>query len=106
MTHASDAEAAFEVLAERYAGQPGIDRGTGFGSAPGLRADRKIFAMLPHGELVVKLPADRCAAMVAAGEGRLFQVGRRTMREWLVVDGVDGARWAALADDALAYVRG
>jgi hypothetical protein len=106
MSDASAAEAAFEALAARYAGEPGIDRGTGFGSAPGLRAGGRIFAMLPHGELVVKLPAERCAAMVAAGDGRLFQVGRRTMREWLVVEGVELERWTTLADDALAYVRG
>jgi hypothetical protein len=100
------ARAAFAALAERFAGEPDVEPGTGFGSAPGLRAGGKIFAMLPHGELVVKLPAERCAAMVAAGEGRLFVVGRRTMREWLVVDGVDDDAWAALAGDALAYVRG
>jgi hypothetical protein len=62
--------------------------------------------MLPHGELVVKLPAERCAAMVEAGAARSFVVGRRTMREWVVVAGVDPDAWAALATDALAYVRG
>ena len=62
--------------------------------------------MLPHGELVVKLPAARCDALLAAGEGRAFVVGKRTMREWLVVDGRDDERWAALAGEALAYVRG
>jgi hypothetical protein len=102
----SDATAAFAALSERYAGEPDVEPGTGFGSAPGLRAGGRIFAMLPHDALVVKLPAERCAAMVEAGEGELFVVGKRTMREWVVVDGVDEAAWAALADDALAYVRG
>src|SRR4051794_19072641 len=106
MSDATEAEAAFAALAERFAGEPDVEAGTGFGSAPGLRAGGKVFAMLPHGELVVKLPAERCAAMVDAGEGRLFEVGRRTMREWVVVGGVDPAAWAALAGDALAYVRG
>ncbi len=99
------AEAAFCALAERLADEPDVASGTGFGSAPGLRVGGKIFAMLPQGELVVKLPGERCAAMVDAGEGRLFVVGRRTMREWLVVDGVDEEAWAALAAEALAYVR-
>jgi hypothetical protein len=62
--------------------------------------------MLPHGELVVKLPAARCAELVEADRGRLFVIGKRTMREWLVVDGVDDAAWEQLASDALAYVRG
>jgi hypothetical protein len=97
---------AFAVLVERYAREPDVERGTGFGAAPGLRASGKIFAMLPHGALVVKLPASRCSQAVAAGVGSLFIVGSRTMREWLVLDAADPAEWAAFADQALAYVRG
>jgi hypothetical protein len=97
--------AAFAVLAERYAREPDVEPGTGFGAAPGLRARGRIFAMLPHGALVVKLPASRCSQAVAAGVGSLFIVGSRTMREWLVLGGVDDAEWAAFADQALAYVR-
>lgn len=79
--------------------------GTGFGSAPGLRVKGKIFAMLPYEELVVKLPAERCADLIGSGDARPFNVGRRTMREWLVVEGVDPERWAELTAEALAYVR-
>jgi hypothetical protein len=103
---ADDAELAFAALVERFAHVPGVDRGTGFGTAPGLRVEGRIFAMLPHGALVVRLPADRCAAIVAAGEGEPFVVGKRIMREWLVLDAVDEEAWAALATEALEYVRG
>jgi hypothetical protein len=102
---ASEAERAFAGLVERFAHVPGVDEGTGFGTAPGLRIGGKIFAMLPHGALVVKLPRERCAAIAEAGEGELFVVGTRTMREWLVVDGTDEDAWAALATEALEYVR-
>ena len=102
----TDAEAAFETLVGRFAREPGAALGTGFGTAPGLRVDGRIFAMLPAGALVVKLPADRCAAMAEAGDGSLMVSGKRTMREWLVVDCVDEDEWAALAADALDYVRG
>jgi hypothetical protein len=105
MSDTTKADAAFAVLAERFGGEPDVEAGTGFGSARGLRAKGKIFAMLPHSELVVKLPADRLAALVEAGQGRLFVVGKRTMREWLVVEGVDPEAWAKLAAEALAYVR-
>jgi hypothetical protein len=96
---------AFAALTARFIDDPDIDQGTGFGSAPGLRVKGKIFAMLPEDELVVKLPADRCAEIVEAGEGRLFVVGKRTMREWVAVPGVDLERWATLAREALAFVR-
>ena len=58
------------------------------------------------GELVVKLPAKRCAALVASGEARPFESGRRKMREWVSV-GVDRQEdLPALADEALAFVGG
>ncbi len=102
----TDAEAAFETLVRRFGREPDVTRGTGFGASPGLRVDGRIFAMLPAGALVVKLPAERCAAIVQAGDGALMVSGKRTMREWLVVDGVDEDAWAALAAEALDYVRG
>ena len=102
----AEAEAAFTALAKRFEPEPDVSSGTGFGTARGLRADGRIFAMLPHGQLVVKLPAERCSALVDAGAGQLFVVGRRTMREWVVIEGVDDEAWAALTAEALAYVRG
>ncbi len=102
----TDAEAAFAALSKRFLSEEDVEPGTGFGSVPGLRVGGRIFAMLAYGDLVVKLPADRCAAMVEAGNGRLFAVGGRTMREWLAVEGVDPAGWERLAADALTYVRG
>ena len=101
-----DAQTAFTALAERFADDPDVERGTGFGSVPGLRVAGKIFAMLMDGALVVKLPAQRCAAIVEGGGGRPLAVGRRTMREWVVLEGVEPAAWPELADAAYAYVRG
>ena len=99
-------ESAFAALAERFGGEPGVEPGTGFGSAPGLRVEGKIFAMLPYGELVVKLPAERCQALVEAGAARPFVSGKRTMREWVVIKTGDSGARAELAGEALAYVRG
>jgi hypothetical protein len=99
-----DADDAFDVVAQRFLGEDGVEHGTGFGAAPGLRLGGKIFAMLPSGEFVVKLPAERCAALVDAGGARPFVVGTRTMREWLVVEDVDADAWIALAAEARAFV--
>ena len=90
----------------RFGGEPDIEAGTGWGSSPGLRVRRKIFAMLVDGELVVKLPADRCAELVAAGHGHRFRTGDREMREWVAVGEAHADEWLGLAEDAHAFVRG
>ena len=101
-----DAEAAFEALAKRFADDGDVQPGTGFGSVRGLRVRGKIFAMLMDGALVVKLPAERCSAIVEGGGGRPLTMGRRAMREWVALDAVDPVAWAELAEAAHAYVRG
>ena len=101
----ADPEAAFASIAERLLREPGTEQKSAFYS-PGLRVGGKIFAMLVGGELVVKLPADRCAELIAAGGARPFQTGGRSMRQWVTVGPADEADWDALADEALAFVRG
>ncbi len=69
-------DASFEAIADRLLRQPDVGEGTGFGSSPGLRVGGKIFAMLAPGGLVVKLPARRCAELVAAQMGQSFERGK------------------------------
>jgi hypothetical protein len=90
---------SFDAVLRRFDGEPGVEQGTGWRS-PGLRVNRKIFAMLVDDELVVKLPRERCQELVAAG-GRPFRSGGRELREWVVVSGGD---WVALAEEAHAFV--
>jgi hypothetical protein len=95
---------AFDAIQVRFESEPDVEQGTGFGRSPGLRIRGKIFAMLIDGELVVKLPADRCTELVAAGHGRLFRSGAREMREWVVVGDEHADEWLGLAEDAHAFV--
>jgi hypothetical protein len=96
-------QTAFAEVSHRLLGRPDITEGTGFGTNPGLRVGGKIFAFLVGDEIVVKLPADRCAALVAVG-ARAFETGGRRMREWVMVGDPEPDAWQALAEDALEFV--
>jgi TfoX/Sxy family transcriptional regulator of competence genes len=79
--------------------------GRTFGSGA-LKTGRSIFAMLSHDHLVVKLPRDRVAELISAGTGEPFTAGKGApMREWVTVVTGDRETWAALAEEALAFVR-
>jgi TfoX/Sxy family transcriptional regulator of competence genes len=96
-------EDRFAAITAPLLREPEITQGTGFGSRPGLRVEGKIFAMLVDDEMVVKLPADRCAQLVAAGGARPFDRGQgRPMREWICV--ADADEWPELAREALGFV--
>ncbi len=102
MTH----QASFEAVADRLLSEPDVTKGTGFGSSPGLRVGGKIFAMLAPGGLVVKLPARRCAELVAAQMGQPFDRGQgRPLKEWVVLNQAKEQDWPGLALEALTYVR-
>jgi hypothetical protein len=61
-------------------------RGRGSRSNPGLRVRGKIFSILAHEELVVKLSADGVAELVDGGTGSRFDAGKgRSMRKWASV---------------------
>ena len=75
-----------------------------YGSAA---TDGKIFAMLVHGRLVVKLPAKRVEALVEDGTGHRFDPGHgRIQREWLDVGADSYETWLALAMESEAFVGG
>jgi hypothetical protein len=103
-----DAESRFAALVAAFAGLPGVappdpTGSRGFGS-DALKVDGAIFAMCVQGALVLKLPRDRVAALVAEGTCRPFDSGKgRPMREWATV--TDPARDRDLAAEALDFVQ-
>ena len=98
------AEQQFERLRAALADRPevGVPQKRGFGSGA-LCANDRIFGMLSHDRLVLKLPAARVQALIAAGQGEPFDAGKgRPMKEWLVVSA--DADSLALGQEALAFV--
>jgi hypothetical protein len=69
-----------------------------------LRRRGRIFAMLSHGCLVVKLPRGRVDQLVAAGLGVRFDAGKGTpMKEWFVLAETADLPWTDLAHEALDF---
>jgi TfoX/Sxy family transcriptional regulator of competence genes len=100
-------EAGFRDLVEALAGQGGVTLGSGrrgFGSHA-LLVDGHIFAMVSRGHLVLKLPRDRVAALLAQGVGAPFDAGKGTpMSQWVMLDERTEGRWPALAQEAASFV--
>lgn len=103
------AEARLAEVAEAFAGTPGVVLPAAgprhFGTAT-LRVHGRIAAFTPDDRLVVKLPAERVAELVASGAGLPFPTGRPPMREWVAVVSDDPQEWHVRVAEALAYVGG
>jgi len=97
---------AFDALVEDLAGRADITVGTGRGFGSGtLQVDGRIFAIRRPDGVVLKLPADRVAALIEGGEGAPFDGGKgRPMKEWVTLDERTRDRWLDLAREAVAFV--
>jgi hypothetical protein len=85
---------------EKAKGQPGRKFG-----ANGLKVNGKLFALFTQGTLVVKLPKDRVAELVATKMGKPFDPGHgRLMKGWLAVTN-PRASWTDLATEAYDVVK-
>ena len=96
----------FDGLAVDYLDLPDVDRTRMFGSE-GLRARGKFFAFVgSEGDLIVKLPAELAAGLVADGAAEPVKIGRNPAREWLslpeVADG-DLQPWRDALAEAHRY---
>jgi hypothetical protein len=107
MSAAAEPEARFERLVGAVSGLDGVTLGSGrrgFGSGA-LHVHGRIFAMLTGRRLVVKLPADRVASLIASGEGVAFDAGKgRPMKEWVALVTDDDDAWQARAREARDFV--
>ncbi|MBO6637085.1 MAG: MmcQ/YjbR family DNA-binding protein [Roseitalea sp.] len=92
----------FAELVSAFAETPGV----------GLKKMLKSEALQIHGKsfaypspegLVLKLPVENVDALEQAGKGNRLVVGKRTMREWIVLDGVDATQMKELAEAAYRF---
>jgi hypothetical protein len=56
------------------------------------------------GNLVVKLPKDRVAALIEAGDGEPFAPAKKVFKEWVAIAAFDEQTWAGLLDESIAFV--
>jgi hypothetical protein len=97
-----DVDAAFAKVADALAGKSVDQVRSRFGT-PNLRVGGKVFAMAFKQHLVVKLPAARVAALIEAGTGEPFVMGKRVMKEWVQLAPGRGD-WTKLAREARDFV--
>lgn len=53
----------------------------------------------------MKLPRERAALLVEAGDGDPFAPTGKVFREWVSISSVDGELWQALLAEAVAFAR-
>jgi len=105
---AADAPTArdrFDELARDHLGEPGIRPGRMFNSE-GLTVHGKFFALVSRDRVVLKVPAARAAALVAAGDAVPFETnpGRR-LKEWVVLTPpADLDLWRRMMAEARSYL--
>ena len=63
------------------------------------------------GNLVVKLPRERVAQLVATGDGFAFAPAKKVFKEWVAIprqvdDAATDRQWSALLEESIAFVGG
>ena len=98
-------EALFKQLAEELLTDPDVSRSTMMGY-PCLRFRGAYFACISRdsAQLIVKLPAETVAELIATGEALPFAPNGRTFREWVELHNTDANRSRSLVAQAKAFV--
>lgn len=100
-------EELFWDLAEPMYADPAVQRSTMMG-LPCLRLDGQFFASLDRrtSALLVKLPQQRVAQLIADGIGEPFAPAGRVFREWVAIPKPDRRRWQHLLIEARDHATG
>jgi hypothetical protein len=98
-----EVDPAFAKIVDAFARDREITVGGKFGSTSLMRRG-KVFVMFMKGRFVAKLPAERVDALVSAGSGTNLVMGKRVMKEWVVISNDERGRWLPLAREAHASI--
>ena len=71
-----------------------------------IRVGTEFLAMPEYrtGDLVVKLPKERVAELIEAGDGLAFAPAKRVFSEWVQVPARDESLWMQLLDEGYEFV--
>lgn len=98
-------ELFWQLAAELQRHDPRVQDGT-IMSGRCLRVGKEFLALVDYkgSGLVVKLPKQRVAELIAAGTGAPFGPAGKIFKEWVAVPKPDRARWRALLEEGIAFV--
>ena len=94
------------VLAAMLQKLPGAVVGKKFNST-NFTVRKKVFAFTKDGGVVLKLPPDTVKAVLKTRTASLLVMGKRTMKEWVVIryqDPTDAKKHLGLFKEAMDYV--
>ncbi|MDW3180350.1 MAG: hypothetical protein R8J94_23465 [Acidimicrobiia bacterium] len=71
-----------------------------------IRVGKEFLAMPEYrtGDLIVKLPKARVAALIEAGDGLPFAPAKKIFSEWVQVPARDESLWTQLLDEGYEFV--
>lgn len=98
-------DALFWDLAEPLIGAGRADEGELMRSRC-IRVQGEFLAMPEYqtGDLVVKLPKERVAELIAAGDGLAFAPAKKVFKEWVQVPARNKKLWSTLLEEGIEFV--
>ncbi|MFD7155018.1 hypothetical protein ACFV9C_10480 [Kribbella sp. NPDC059898] len=100
------AQALYDELTDDLLYDPAIGQGTIMGHPCIRLAGRFVTCLERNGTgLILKLPAARVTALIAAGTGVPFTANRTPMREWVTIPTADREVWESLIGEAVTFAR-
>lgn len=102
----AEAQALYDELTDDLLYDPLVSRSTMMGY-PCLRHQGRFFGSYSTRDeaLVVKLPRERVAEVVASGSGEPFAPAGKVFREWVLLPTPDRAFWRSMLEEAVDFAR-